>query len=171
MLRLPPLPKIADMPATRHPQSASHSWKALRGKAEELFAAGENQSAVARRLGISRQCAHNWFWQWQRAGAGEHGTPARSNVGRQCKLDGGQLAAVDAALRQGTQRHGFAGERWTLWRVAELIERVTGVHYHSSSVWRILRALGWSLRLPPAQRRKSSGYICREWTAPVRKRF
>jgi len=142
-------------------------WKARRQKAEEMFAAGERQSTVARTLGISRQCVHNWYWQWQGGNAGTQERMRRSGAGRKRKLDAGQLAEVDAALRHGPRHFGFSGERWTLWRVAAVIERITGVRYHPSSIWRILGTLGWSLR-PPAdkERRPKTVYTPREWTGP-----
>jgi transposase len=40
---------------------------------------------------------------------------------------------------------------WTLARVGEVIEAETGVVYHPSHVWRILRLMGWS-RQRPARR-------------------
>jgi transposase len=134
-----------------------------------MFASGQKQSVVARTLGVSRQCVHNWYWEWR----GTDGVPAkgqrRLGSGRKSKLDAKQLDAVDAALRRGPRSFGFTSERWTLWRVAAVIERITGIHYHPSSVWRILRALGWKLRLPPKPHLKGKAYIPREWAAPAKK--
>jgi transposase len=48
---------------------------------------------------------------------------------------------VDKALRQGAQAHGFGTDLWTLPRVAAVIERTTGVHYHPGHVWKILEAM------------------------------
>jgi transposase len=67
-------------------------------------------------------------------------------------LSPGQLAEVEAALAKGPRANGFATELWTLARVAEVIERVSGVRYHPGHVWRVLREqLGWS-RQRPARR-------------------
>jgi transposase len=153
-----------------HPRKQARVWKARRDKAQQLFASGETQSMVARVLGVSRQCAHNWYWEWR----GSDGAPGKGHrrlgSGRKSKLDAKQLASVDAALRRGPRSFGFASARWTLWRVAAVIERITGVHYHPSSVWRILRTLGWKLRLPPKVNRQQRGYIPREWAAPAKKK-
>src|SRR5919204_2079740 len=138
-------------------------------KAARMFEEGARQSAVARKLGVSRQCVHNWFWEWQ-GGEAALADSRRGGSGRRAKLDPERLADVDAALRRGPRAFGFTSERWTLWRVAAVIERVTGVRYHPSSVWRILRALGWSLRLPPKADRNPTGYTPRQWTAPGRRR-
>ena len=89
---------------------------------------------------------------------------------RKAKLDSKKLNLVDAALRRGPRSFGFSSARWTLWRVAAVIERITTVHYHPSSVWRILRTLGWRLRLPPKPERKGKAYIPRQWSAPIKKK-
>ena len=41
----------------------------------------------------------------------------------------------------GSGTHGFGTDLWTLPRVAAVIERTTGVHYHPGHVWKILAAL------------------------------
>jgi transposase len=46
---------------------------------------------------------------------------------------------------------GYSTELWTLRRVAEVIERTTGVAYHQGHVWRLLRGLGWSRQKPARQ--------------------
>jgi transposase len=160
---------IGAMTAKTLTRKDSRTWRARRTKAEQLFASGQSQSSVARMLSVSRQCAHNWYWEWR----GSDGTPKgqrRLGSGRKSKLDARQLAIVDAALRRGPRSFGFTSARWTLWRVAAVIERLTGVHYHPSSVWRILRTLGWRLRLPPKRDRAGRVYIPREWAAPAKQR-
>src|SRR2546429_5957316 len=39
-------------------------------------------------------------------------------------------------------------------RVATVIERLTGVHYHPGHVWKILGAIDWSLQRPAKQARE-----------------
>jgi transposase len=153
------------MLANTSPPKFSRAWKARRKKAQELFAAGEKQSAVARKLAVSRQCVHNWFWQWQGYDLRPKG-PRKPGSGRKSKLEAKRWAEVDQALRRGPAAYGYDSERWTLWRVAAVIERITGIRYHPSSVWRILRMMGWTLKLPPKARRKTTGYVARHWSAP-----
>jgi transposase len=43
---------------------------------------------------------------------------------------------------------GFDNDLWTLARVAEVIQRVTGVAHHPGHVWRLLKAMRWSLQRP-----------------------
>ena len=52
----------------------------------------------------------------------------------------------------GPKANGFATDMWTLARVAQVIERLTGVRYSQSQTWLILRQrLGWT-RQRPARR-------------------
>jgi hypothetical protein len=43
---------------------------------------------------------------------------------------------VEQALRQGAGANGFDTDLWTLPRVAQVMERVTGVHYRPGHVWK-----------------------------------
>jgi len=135
-----------------------------RRRAARMFAAGKrSQSEVARELDISRQSVSRWFKAWRQdspnwiRGAGR--------AGRRPQLDKAQLKQVDKALRQGAQAHGFATALWTLPRVAAIIERTTGVHYHPGHVWKILTAMEWSLQRPAKRARERNEEGRRLWMA------
>jgi hypothetical protein len=66
-------------------------------------------------------------------------------------------------LGQGARAHGFLTDLWTLPRVAIVIERLTGVHYHPGHVWKILRAMDWSLQRPAKQARERKPEKVRRW--------
>jgi transposase len=60
-----------------------------------------------------------------------------------------QLVEVEAVLAEGAAANGYPTDLWTLARVAEVIERISGVSYHPRHVWRVLRQqLGWSWQRP-----------------------
>jgi transposase len=135
-----------------------------RRRAARLFAAGRrSQAEIARELNISRQSVSRWYEAWRRdqsdwiVGAGR--------AGRRPKLDTAQLQQVDEVLRQGAQAHGFGTDLWTLPRVAAVIERVTGIHYHPGHVWKILAAMEWSLQRPARQARERNEEARRRWVA------
>jgi hypothetical protein len=79
------------------------------------------------------------------------------------------LKQVDKALRQGAQAHGFGTDLWTLPRVAAVIERTAGVHYHSSHVWKILEAMEWSLQRPAKRGRERNDEGQRLWMAKAQR--
>ncbi|MGW3473072.1 winged helix-turn-helix domain-containing protein [Saccharopolyspora sp. NPDC000995] len=68
------------------------------------------------------------------------------------KLSDDQVAEVADALTQGPRAAGFGTGMWTLARVAEEIEQVTGVRYSTTQTWTILRErLGWSRQRRPME--------------------
>lgn len=121
-------------------------------QAADFFEAEEglSKAEIGRRLGVSHQTVSDWHGAWSQGG--RDALRAAGRAGRKPKLTVEQLAAVEAALERGPLDNGYATDLWTLARVAEVIERVTGVRYHPGHVWRILREqLGWS-RQRPARR-------------------
>ena len=133
-----------------------------RQRAARLFAAGKLSLAeVARELQVSRQSVSRWYAQWKKGGS--DALRAAGRAGRKPKLSRQQLQQVERALRQGARAHGFATDLWTLPRVAIVIERLTGVHYHPGHVWKILRALDWSLQRPAKQARERKPEKVRRW--------
>jgi transposase len=52
-------------------------------------------------------------------------------------------------LANSPEANGYTTNLWMLPRVAEVIERMSGVSYHPRHVWRILREhLGWTWQRP-----------------------
>lgn len=117
-----------------------------RRRAAELFQAGTSQAEVARRLGVSRQTAHRWHTIWSGGGAGA--LEALGRRGPRNRLAADDLDTVAAALRQGPGAHGFPDDRWTCRQVGWVIERLTGVAYHSAHVSRLIRQHGWPVDPP-----------------------
>src|SRR5207249_4347354 len=82
--------------------------EARRYEAARLFARGESQAAVARKLGATRAAAHHWFHAWQ--DDGRTALKAAGRAGRKPRLEAPQLARVETALLKGTReswlRHG-----------------------------------------------------------------
>jgi transposase len=123
---------------------------ARRLRAAEMFGHGRRQVDVAAGLGVSAQAASRWHRAW--AERGRDGLAGAGRAGRRCKLTGEQLAEVEAALEAGPKASGFPTQMWTLARVAEVIERVTGTRYSQAQTWTVLRKrLGWT-RQRPARR-------------------
>jgi transposase len=111
-----------------------------------MFAGGARPAEVAAALEVSCQAASNWLRAWQ--AEGEAGLQAAGRAGRLPRLGAERLAEVESDLLKGARENGYASELWTLRRVAEVIERRTGVSYHPGHVWRVLRGLGWSRQKP-----------------------
>jgi transposase len=133
--------------------SARRDFEALtarRMRAADMFRRGKRQVDVAAKLGVSAQTASRWFRVWEQGGRAALAGAGRA--GRARRLTEVQLSEVEAALAKGPRANGFPTEMWTLARVAEVIEAVTGVRHSQTQTWTILRQrLGWS-RQRPARR-------------------
>lgn len=123
--------------------------EARRRQAAKLFRQGLSQADVGRFLRVSRQSVSRWFEQWRQGGSSA--LKRSPSTGRPARLTPAQLRRVERALLQGARAQGYSTELWTLRRVAEVIERTTGVAYHQGHVWRLLRGLGWSRQKPARQ--------------------
>jgi transposase len=124
--------------------------KERRMAAADMFARGKRQVDVVVELGVSAQTASRWHRAW--VAEGRKGLVGAGRAGRMRRLSDEQLAQVQAALVRGPRANGFPTEMWTLARVGEVIEKVSGVRYGPTQTWTILRErLGWS-RQRPARR-------------------
>jgi transposase len=118
-----------------------------RMRAADLFRRGVIPAEIARQLGVSHQVVSDWRKAWRQGGRAALRSAGR--VGRPAKLSTAQLAKVEHALARGAEAHGYVTDVWTLPRVAEVIERLSGVAYHPGYVWYILRKqLRWTWQRP-----------------------
>jgi transposase len=118
-----------------------------RMRAADLFRRGVIPAEIARQLGVTHQVVSEWRKTWRQGGRAALRSAGR--VGRPAKLSPAQLTKVEKALAKGAEANGYVTDLWTLPRVAEVIERLSGVAYHPGYVWYILRnQLRWSWQRP-----------------------
>jgi transposase len=115
----------------------------VRLEAAEMFVQDADAGQIARSLRVSTKSVYQWRRAW-RAG-GEKALASKGPGGNPCKLDDGQLAQLRAALDAGPVAHGWEqDQRWTLARVAVLIQRLSGVCYSLRGVSFLLHRLGFT---------------------------
>src|SRR5712691_6980808 len=118
-----------------------------RMRAAVLFERGVIPAEIARRVGVAHQVVSEWRKAWREGG--REALRSAGPAGRKPKLNDGQMAEVRNALARGALANGYLTDVWTLPRVAEVIEHVTGVSYHPGHVWYILRdQLDWTWQRP-----------------------
>ena len=117
-----------------------------RVRAGRMLLAGKTPAQAAAAVGVARQTAYTW-----KAVLDEGGIDALRDMptrGRPARLDDEQLRALARVLLQSPTEHGFGTELWTLKRVGVLIERLYGVKFSQTQIWRILGGLGFSVQKP-----------------------
>ena len=134
-----------------------------------------SQAEVARQLGVSRASVSRWAATLHQQG--RRGLEARPRTGRPPRLAARDWVRLGRLLDRGAAAAGFATERWTLKRIAALIERELGVRYHPRYLERPLKAHGFSVQRPATRARERDELVIavwpkREWVAlkkrPVR---
>jgi transposase len=142
--------KKEGVPKPVRPRRDFEALKQRRLRAAEMFGLDKSQAEVARALGVSAQAVSEWYRVWRSGGRAALAGAGRA--GRVPRLSDEQLADVVTALKEGPRANGFGTDLWTLARVADLIERVTGIRLGQTQTWDTLRRrLGWT-RQRPARR-------------------
>ena len=130
-------------------------------KAGRMLLAGKGCAEVALSVGVARQTVYTWKRVLDEGGIDAlRAVPER---GRPAQLDAQQLAAVRASLLQSPTQHGFGTELWTLKRVGAVIERLHGVRFGQTQVWRILGSLGFSPQKPDKRAIERNDDAVRAW--------
>ena len=130
--------------------------------AARLLRAGRlAQAEIARRVGVSRASVTRWKRRLERDGT--HGLRRRASPGRPSYLRPGQWEQLLRRLRRSAMVAGFDTERWTLRRIAAVVERTFGVRYHPRWLGPALRARGWSPQVPVARARERDDALVEAW--------
>ncbi|GAA2165359.1 hypothetical protein GCM10009727_83930 [Actinomadura napierensis] len=115
-------------------------------QAAQWFAEGRPNAWVAAELRVGLRQVEKWRQAWRAGGTealrskGPHGRP---------RLDDAQFALLEAELNRGPAAHGYADDqRWTLGRVAGLINKLFAIDYTVPGVSLLLRRNGWSVQVP-----------------------
>jgi transposase len=145
----------------RHPGDLQ--WlERRRLQAAELFAQGKTRSEVAHELGVSAQTTGRWSARWCDGGLAGMRT---ARQGKPAQLGAAELARIRRVLDSGAVAAGFDNDLWTLARVTQVIEQVTGVAHHPGHVWRILKAMRWSLQRPARKATERDEVEIARWVA------
>lgn len=116
-------------------------------RALELHEQGWTGTAIATVLGVTGGAVSQWLRR-AREGGGAAALRDRPPPGPTPKLTADQRAQIPALLAKGAEAYEFVGEVWTTRRVATVIARELGIHYHPAHVSRLLRTLDWSVQKP-----------------------
>jgi transposase len=145
------------------PHGTPAALEARRRRAVALLEQGFKVREVARKIGCSPSSVSRWTAEVQT------GVPdalrSKRTPGRPSRLSDKQRSRLLNLLLKGARSQGYSTDLWTLPRVAEVIARTFGVHYHPSHVWKILHGEGWSCQKPERQARERDEESIRQWRA------
>ena len=127
-----------------------------------LLKAGKlSQAEVARQLDVSRATVSAWAKTVEEEGL--RGLYKRKAIGGVSKLTEEQKRKLKRLLGRGALACGFETDRWTMLRVAELIEGEFQVAYHPNYLNRLLVKLGFSQQMPMPQAIEQDRELVQAW--------
>jgi len=132
-----------------------------RRRALTLVQQGLSLNAVARRIGCAASSVMRWLRAFRRHGP--QGLQVRRAPGRPPRLSARRRQQLLQQLLRGPMAHGYPTNLWTTQRIAEVIERRYGVHYHRNHVSRLLAQCGWSCQKPERRARERDEQAIARW--------
>jgi len=136
-------------------------------QALRLFAKGASHEAVELVLEVSPRTLRRWIRQWNDGGFA--GLKPRPHPGRYSKLNPEELSQLEADLERSPQDFGYREDAWSTRLVQIHLATRFGVKYHISSIYRLLRRLGFHLRTPyvvDPRRDEEAGQFFKEQVLP-----
>ena len=122
----------------------------VRLQAIEMFEQQLPATEIAARLRVSPKSVRTWRRAW--TAGGSPALASRGPGGAVCKLTDQQLDRLADELDRGPAAQEWADwtadQRWTLARVAALIQRLFGVGYTLRGVSYLLHRIGWTPQVP-----------------------
>ncbi|MEV5511320.1 winged helix-turn-helix domain-containing protein [Streptomyces orinoci] len=117
----------------------------IRVEAARMFAAGQDNAVVAKRLRVSVRSVQRWRRSWN--DGGPKALQSRGSPGRP-KLSEALFAVLEQELDKGPVAHGWPDQTWTLDRIRTLIGRCFHKSITLSAIAQMLRRHGWSHQVP-----------------------
>ncbi|MFD7291653.1 winged helix-turn-helix domain-containing protein [Streptomyces sp. NPDC059897] len=117
----------------------------IRMEAAEMFAAGQDNTVVAKQLRVSVRSVQRWRTAWQdgdRQALTSKGSAARP------KLSEALFAVLEQELARGPVAHGWRDQTWTLARIKTLIGRRFHKSLSLSAIAEMLHRHGFSHQVP-----------------------
>ena len=141
------------------PYGKSEQLAKRRTRALKLLKSGKRVKEVAQIIGVTERSIRYWQEEVRKpkdkSGIRSPGHPSR--------LTAEQLKALEQELSKGAYEQGYAEDYWTLDRIARLIWDKFKVRYHPSSVWHIMKRMGWSNQRPQRQAFQRNDETIQRW--------
>jgi transposase len=118
----------------------------VRIQAASMFEESKPTAQIASELRVSGKSVRQWRRRW--TAGGTEALASAGPGGSDCKLTADQQRQLAEMLDDGPVVHGWDDARWTLARVAELIERRFEVTYTLRGVSYLLHRIGYSQQVP-----------------------
>ena len=130
-----------------------------RARGLALLAEGKPPKEVAEILNVTKRSVDRWRADAKKTKKKKTTRP----VGRPRKLSAKQVKRLEKALDKGAYAFGYAGDYWTLDRIAQVVWQLFGVRHETSAVWHVMQRMGWSNQRPQRRPLHRSEEAIEQW--------
>lgn len=133
----------------------------VRVKAGKLFQKGISRAEVARRLNTTPAAVNYWHKAWKTQGV--QGLKSKGHPGFPSKLTEDKRAVFKWAILKGPQAYGFETNLWTLYRLAAVMKKTTGVRFGHNHTREVVRSLGFTCQKPNVKAKERDEKAIKAW--------
>lgn len=130
-------------------------------KAGTMFAKGKTQAEVARHFGVSTASVCHWHAAWEKDK--KEGLKSKGPSGIEPRLSAKQKTKLKREILKGPAQAGYATDFWTLERIRSLAKKKLKVSLGTTSVWRTVISLGFSVQKPERRARERNEKAIEHW--------
>jgi len=144
-------------------KGTSEQLARIRNQGLALLDKGRKPKEVAEILNVTPRCVYRWRQESKKPKRKKAPRP----LGRPRKISKKQVERLEKALDRGAFAFGYAGDYWTLDRIAQIIWQLFKVRYHPSAVWHVLNRMGWSSQRPQRRAFHRNDAAIVEWKQDI----
>lgn len=144
-------------------KGTSEQLAIVRNRGLALLGKGKKPKEVAEILNVTSRCVR----RWRQESTQPKRKKATRPLGRPRKITEKQVKKLEQALDQGAFAFGYAGDYWTLDRIAQIIWQLFKVRYHPSAVWHVMDRMGWSSQRPQRRAFQRNEEVIEKWKKEV----
>lgn len=130
-------------------------------RAGKLFRRGESQAHIARKLKVTTAAVCTWHAEWN--ANKRKGLLSKGPTGADPILDAKKKRMLKKAILSGPAKAGYATDFWTLERIRALAKKKLRITLGTTSVWRAVIGLGFSVQKPERRARERNEKSITDW--------
>ena len=143
---------------TKRDRKALEERRLIAGK---LFRRGESQAKIAAKLRVTTAAVCKWHTQWK--ADREKGLLSKGPTGADPILNTKKKQILKKAIISGPAKAGYATDFWTLERIRALAKKKLRIDLGTTSVWRAVVGLGFSVQKPERRARERNERAVTDW--------
>ena len=130
-------------------------------RAGKMFHEGKTQAEVAQHFEVTRAAACQWFAAW--SADNKNGLVSKGLSGPHPILTPKQKRTLKQKILSGPVKAGYETDFWTLERIRLVARKVLHVDLGTTSIWRTVIALGFSVQKPERRARERDEQAISSW--------